>query len=65
MKNKIDWNDIISAKDASELFNKEVSYFRRLVKEEKITENVDFKKIGPTIAYSKSALEDYFKKRRK
>lgn len=61
---KVDWDDIISAKDAAEIFNKEVSYFRQLVRAEKITENVDYKKIGPTIAYSKSALEDYFKKRR-
>ncbi len=64
MKYKVNWDDIISAKEASEIFNKEVSYFRQLIRKEKITENVDYKKIGPTIAYSKSALEDYFKKRR-
>ena len=64
MKCKVNWDDIISAKEASEIFNKEVSYFRQLRRKEKITENVDYKKIGPTIAYSKSALEDYFKKRR-
>lgn len=62
MKSNANWDDLIDAKEASELFKKDASYFRYLVKEEKLTENVDCKKFGKTWVFSKKSLEKYFKK---
>lgn len=61
-KNNIDWDDLIDAKIASELFNKDASYFRFLVKTERLTEGVDCKKLGKTWIFSKKSLEKFFNK---
>lgn len=61
-KSKVDWDNLVSPKDAAEIFGKDESYFRRLAKSGKLTENIDFKKIGNTWVFSLESLEKYFKK---
>lgn len=56
----MNWNDLISATEAAKVFKKDTSYFRRVIIEGKLKENVHCKKIGKTWVFSRKALEDYF-----
>ena len=56
-------NEILTISEASDIWDKEVSTLRRVIKNSKFTEGVDYRKSGNTWLITKSAMERVYGKR--
>lgn len=60
-KDNVDWDRLLTSKEAATLYNKEESYFRQLIRAEKLIVGIDCKQFGKTWIFDKKALDKYFK----
>lgn len=56
-------NEVLTITEASKIWGKEVSTLRRVIKNGKFTEGIDYRKSGSTWLITKSAMERVYGKR--
>lgn len=61
----IDLKEVVTVSEAAEIYNIDVSTLRKLVKTDKLTENVDFRKSKATWLFVKDSLDKIYLNKKK